>query len=153
MPLATKPCPAEAVAHSRVEGSKEELALTHSFIAVDRPALGEVWGGTDVKNQTAEKRCGLIWARCMQGMSYPLERKYWAVSPSLVSHPNFVSSFPLSCGQIPSLSLDTLSQLLTRLQLSLWSKWWGKSDWTHKAEASVGQQSEKWTSRSHSCTM
>lgn len=28
--------------HSRVEGSKEEVALTHSFIAVDKPALGEV---------------------------------------------------------------------------------------------------------------
>lgn len=48
MPLATKPCPAEAVVHSRVEGSKEELALTHSFIAVDRPALGEVRGGTEM---------------------------------------------------------------------------------------------------------
>lgn len=35
-----------------------------------------------------------------------------------VSHPKFVSSFYLSCGQVPSLSLDTFSQLLTRLQLS-----------------------------------
>lgn len=35
-----------------------------------------------------------------------------------VSHPKLVSSFYLSCGQVPALSLDTFSQLLTRLQLS-----------------------------------
>lgn len=36
-----------------------------------------------------------------------------------VSCPKLMSSpFYLSCGQVPTLSLDALSQLLTRLQLS-----------------------------------
>lgn len=60
MPLATKPCPAEAVVHSRVEGSKEELALTHAFIAVDRLALGEVWGGTETL-KTKLLRKDAVW--------------------------------------------------------------------------------------------
>lgn len=60
VPLAMKPCPAVAVVHSRVEGSKEELALTHSFIAVDRQALGEVWGGTEML-KAKQLRKDAVW--------------------------------------------------------------------------------------------
>lgn len=79
-------------------------------------------------------------------MRYLSGRKYWAVSPSLSVIPNLCLLFICPVGRSLLFPWTHFLSCWKDYGYSLkskWWKWWGKSDWTHKAGASEWDSSLK----------